>query len=341
MEIRHVTADERLTTMFPLGAYAFSPSPWTETDVETFRSFRPYQEDIVNLVAQEDGETLACAAAHPMRQNVRGVVLPMAGIASVASHPSARRRGLVRTLLWQLLREMRDAGRPVSSLYPFRPSFYERFGFVGLPRVRTTTFPPAGLAHLLRAELPGTVSRVHVREGYAEHRALVLRLLKERHGFAVFSDTRAASMGHTQDRWVAIARADDGVAVGAVAYRVDQHGGDLIADDLLVTGPLGRALLLQYFARHVDQVGRIVMAVGADEMPELWGTDLAAHTEADVRFPQSPAPMARVLSVDGLAGLAVGAGRGVGAGGAGRAGGRALPASGGRWAVGGLPGPRR
>ena len=50
----------------------------------------------MNLVAQEDGETLACAAAHLMRQNVRGL------------------------------------GRPASCLYPFRPSFYERFGLVGL-----------------------------------------------------------------------------------------------------------------------------------------------------------------------------------------------------------------
>lgn len=307
MEIRHVTADERETTIFPLGAYAFSPSPWTQAEVEAQRRYRPYQADMVTLVAQEGGETLAGVSAHPMRQNVRGVVLPMAGIAAVASHPSARRRGLVRVLLDRLLRDMRDDGRPVSTLYPFRPSFYERFGFVGLPRVRTTAFDPAGLAHLLRAELPGTVTRLHVRDGFAEHRALSLRLLGERHGFSVFSDRRAERVRDLEEKWVAVARAD-GEVVGAVTYRIERHDGDLAADDLLVTGPVGRALLLQFFARHVDQVSRVVLSVGTDEVPELWGTDLAAHTEARVLHPRSPAPMARILSLEALVGLSAGPG---------------------------------
>ena len=111
MEIRHVTADERESTVFPLGAYAFSPSPWTQAEVEAQRRYRPYQADMVTLVAQEGGETLAGVSAHPMRQNVRGVALPMAGVAAVASHPSARRRGLVRVLLDRLLRSAKSKVR--------------------------------------------------------------------------------------------------------------------------------------------------------------------------------------------------------------------------------------
>ncbi len=83
-----------------------------------------------------------------MRQNIRGTVLPMAGVAGVATHPLARRRGLVRTLLNQLLEEMRDDGTPVSVLYPFRTSFYARFGYVTLPQHRTAVFSPDGLAGL-------------------------------------------------------------------------------------------------------------------------------------------------------------------------------------------------
>jgi predicted N-acetyltransferase YhbS len=307
MEIRQVTAEERLDTMFPLQTYAFSPSPWTDEAVEKYRSFTPYNSGTVSLVAEEDGEALAGVAALPMRQNLRGVVFPMAGIASVASHPSARRRGLVRALLERLLRQMRDGGHPLSALYPFRPSFYQRFGYVGLPRPRQAAFAPAGLSHLVRSELPGTVTRQHIREGYAEHRALTLRLLGERHGFSVFPDYRAVTLRDNEPRWVAIARVD-GEVVGAVTYRITMHGGELIADDMLTTGPLGRALLLQYFARHVDQVSRVVVSVGVDDPPELWATDMAVTTTAPVSFPDSPAPMARVLSLEGLAGLTVGTG---------------------------------
>jgi predicted N-acetyltransferase YhbS len=307
MEIRQVTAEERLDTMFPLQTYAFSPSPWTEEAVEAYRSFTPYNAGTLSLVAEEGGEALAGVAALPMRQNLRGLVHPMAGIASVASHPSARRRGLVRALMDRLLRQMRDEGHPLSALYPFRPSFYQQFGYVGLPRPRVAGFAPAGLAHLVRSELPGTVTRQHIKQGYDDYRAFTLRLLGERHGFSVFPDYRAESLRDNQPRWVAIARVD-GEVVGAVTYRIERHGGDLIADDMLSTGPLGRALLLQFFARHVDQVARILVSVGVDEAPELWATDMAVTTEARVSFPGSPAPMARVLSLPALAGTAVGSG---------------------------------
>ncbi|GAA3346392.1 hypothetical protein GCM10020358_57200 [Amorphoplanes nipponensis] len=302
MQIRQVTADERTDTMFPLQTYAFMPSPWGDADRETYARRMRYYETAVSLVAEEDGRAVACAAAFPMRQNVRGVVHDMAGVASVATHPSARRRGFIRELLTRLLRQMRDEGCTVSALYPFRPSFYGRHGYVGLPRVRTATFAPAGLAHLVGAELPGEVERLPMREGFDDFNALTLRLLGERHGFSVYDEVRTAEFRDNQ-RWVAVARVD-GEVVAAVTYRIDRFGGDLVADDLLTTGPLGRALLLQFFARHVDQVARVIVTIGTDEVPELWGTDFPVLTQGRVEQPRRSGPMARLLSVEALGGTA-------------------------------------
>jgi predicted acetyltransferase len=306
MQIRQVTAAERTDTMFPLQAYAFLPSPWPAAERQTYADRMRYYANAVSLVAEEDGVTLAGLGALPMRQNVRGVVHDMAGVAFVASHPAARRRGFVRALVGRLLHEMRDRGCTVSTLYPFRPSFYGRFGFVGLPRARTATFAPEGLSHLVGADLPGEVERLPMSEAFDEYQALTQRLLGERHGFSVYDDTRAAEFRETPARWVAIARVD-GEVVGAVAYRIEHFGGDLIADDLLVTGALGRALLLQFFARHVDQVDRIIVTVGVDEVPELWGTDLAVLTEGRVEHPRKGGPMGRLLSLEALTGTATAA----------------------------------
>jgi predicted N-acetyltransferase YhbS len=306
MEIRQIAADERPDTMFPLQAYAFFPSPWAEEDLDTYRRRMTYYTTAVSLIAEEDGRTLAGVGAFPMQQNVRGAVYDMAGVASVASHPSARRRGFVRALLERLLRQMHDQGCAVSALYPFRPSFYGRFGYVGMPHRRTAAFAPAGLGHLLRAELPGTVERLPMRDGFDAYDGIILRLLERQHGFAVYDDVRKAEFREDKS-WVAVARVD-GEVVGAVSYRIDKFGGDLVADDLLTTGPLGRALLLQFFARHVDQVGRIVVTVGLDDVPELWGTDLAVTTESRVVFPNSSGPMARVLDLEALSGMPVGEG---------------------------------
>jgi predicted N-acetyltransferase YhbS len=306
MEIRQISAAERPETMFPLQAYAFTPSPWPAAETETYRRRMRFFETAVTLIAEEGGETLAGVSSLRMRQNVRGLVQEMAGVASVATHPAARRRGLVRQLLSRLLRQAREEGATVSALYPFRPSFYAKFGFVGIPRRRTTTFAPEGLAELLRRDLPGSVTRLPMSESFGSYEGLAHRLLSERHGFAVFDETRAAE--YREDPvWLAVAESGGEVA-GALRFRIEAHGGSLLGSDLLTTGPLGRALLLQFLARHVDQVARVTLTVGPDDVPELWGTDLSAVTEGKVDYPRDNAPMARVLDVPALAGSETGAG---------------------------------
>jgi hypothetical protein len=304
--LRRITVpDERSTTAFPLQEYAFRGTPSSEGDPP---DFLPYTSGETTFVAEDSGRTVATASAIPMRQHVRGLVLPMAGVAGVASDPLARRRGHVRTLMTELLGEMRDTGHVVSALYPFRTSFYEKFGYAGLVRTRSVMFSPADLGALLRRDLPGEVRFGRIKQGYEDYRSFTLELLPRRHGFAVFPDFRAVRLRDLDERWLATAWVD-GRMVGAVTYRITDFAGELVADDLLVTSPLSRALLLQYFARHVDQVSRVSAVVAADETPELWATDLNVVLEGRVQFPAQNPPMARVLSVLGLAGIAVGPGR--------------------------------
>jgi N-acetylglutamate synthase-like GNAT family acetyltransferase len=307
MDFRQISAAERTAKMFPLQAYGFLPSPWPAEEEETYRSRMRFFETAVSLIAEEDGQALAGVAALRMRQNVRGLVHDMAGVASVSSDPSARRRGLVRELMRRLLRQMREEGCAVSALYPFRPSFYARFGFVGIPRHRTATFAPEGLAHLVRAELPGEVERLPMSDGFDALGALTRRLLGQQHGFAVYDEVRTA--GFRDDKtWVAVARSAAGEVVGAVSYRVGGYGGELVASNLLYDGPLGRALLLRFFALHADQVARVVVRLGPDEVPELWGTDFSVLTEGKVGRPSHGGPMVRVLDMEALAGTPAGPG---------------------------------
>jgi predicted N-acetyltransferase YhbS len=308
MKIRQISASERAAISVPLQVYGFRPSPAADDALEKMRDAQRYSEGNVTLVAEENGAAVAEASAIPMRQNVRGVVFPMAGVAGVSALPLDRRRGLVRALLTGLLGQMRDAGHVLSALYPFRPSFYQRFGYIGLPKDRTVRFCPADLAVLLRAELGGETRWGLLPAGYDVFREFTKQLLAQRHGFALFPDYRALQLRDAGGRWLVTAHAGGEVA-GAVTYRIAGHADDLIADELLATSPLGRALLLQFFARHVDQVATIVTTVAADELPELWATDIAAVTQAKISFPDSAAPMARVLSLDGLTGLPVGPGR--------------------------------
>jgi GNAT superfamily N-acetyltransferase len=307
MKIRRVKPEERLDTSFPLTAYAFAPSPISAEEVAKVIKLARYSSGFTVLVAEEDGRTLATAAAIPMRQNVRGSVYPMAGIAGVATHPLARRQGHIRTLLNELLGQMRDSGHVVSALYPFRSSFYQRFGYIGLTKPPTVTFAPADLRPLLRADLPGEIGWERIKDGYDAYRELTAHLLERRHGFAEFPDFRAERLRDTDERWLVTARRD-GAVIGALTYRITDHDGDLLGDHMLTAGPIGRALLLQFFAHHTDQVARVSVTVDPDESPEQWCADLAFVSESRAAVASSLPPMARVLSVDALAGMAVGPG---------------------------------
>lgn len=308
MTIRRVTADDYTNTSFPLLTYAFYRSPVPAGRADEQPTAPAYLTGNRTLVAEEDGETLATASAIPMRQNLHGTVRPTAGVAGVTTHPLARRRGLVRTLLHQLLDEMRDEGHQLSALYPFRPSFYARFGYTGLPAPRTVTFSPANLGPLLRADLPGEVTWTRIGAGYPAYQEFLDRYLHHRHGFAVFPEYRAVRFRDDDDRWLAAARVD-GHTVGTLTYRIDGHGGDLVGDELLTTDAYGRALLLQFLSRHVDQVARTSVRVPPDELPELWLTDLDVQIEAKAAGPDCAAPMARLLTLDALTGLPAGPGR--------------------------------
>jgi predicted N-acetyltransferase YhbS len=308
MKIRQIDPDERAALASPLQAYAFQATPLAPDAAQRMRDGQRYQEGNRTLVAEEDAAAMAVVSSIPMRQNLRGTVYPMAGIASVATHPLARLKGYVRALLTELLGRVRDEGQPVSALYPFRPSFYERFGYVGLPKNRTATFAPADLARLGRADLDGELAVERIGSGYPAYREFTQRLLASWHGFSVFPEYRAEQQRDADDHWLVTARVD-GEMVAAAPYRITAHAEDLVADHLLATGVHGRALLLRFFARHVDQVRRIRVTVGADELPELWATDLATDVESRTTFPDAAPPMARVLALDALAGMAVGPGR--------------------------------
>lgn len=292
----------------PVQAYGFQPSPAPAGTLDRLKDNQRYYEEHLTLVAEVAGVDVADASAVPMQQNVRGGVYRMAGVAGVATLPQARRRGYASALVTEILGLMRDQGHVVSALYPFRPSFYERFGFAGLPKTRAVTFPPSSVAGLLRTDLGGRVGWGPVKDQYDSYRAFTTQLLDRWHGFALLPESRMAEFREAGDRWLATAWVDGAVA-GAFAYRITGFGGDLIADDLLAATPLSKALLLQFFAQHADQVSRIVVTVPASEMPELWSTDFAGVTQTATSFPRSPAPMARILSVDGLAGMPVGPGQ--------------------------------
>src|SRR5690348_3700595 len=114
VEIREVTGEEIITQARTVADYAFGASP-SKPDLEEQRRRLTFRDpNSKTLVVFEDGTPVATTTSHPMQQNVRGRVLPMSGIAAVATHPVARRRGYIRQLFDRFFADIRAREEPVS-----------------------------------------------------------------------------------------------------------------------------------------------------------------------------------------------------------------------------------
>lgn len=304
-DIRVLTdPQERLDTVVKLGGYAFEPSP-PLPDRETWdKEWMQHMTEATIIALFEGDEAVAEVASHPMTQNVRGRIVDCAGIWGVATLPQARRNGYIRRLMAELLRHERAAGKTFTTLYPFRESFYERMGYIPFPQGRLFVFAPALMRSLLNHDLPGEVTFALQKDCHAEYRAFMAQYQQQVHGLALMGDVVLNGLERKRKVWVAMARVE-GEVVGVMAYTLKGDEGEfkMGVRRLYYTRPEGRYLLLEWFARHMDQAGEVRLFVPPYERPEYWYPDLST-CKVERHWP----PMGRVLDVARMGGLAVGAG---------------------------------
>jgi predicted acetyltransferase len=302
--IRSMPAEEMLEVLFPLASYAFHPSP-------PFRERGDWNETIlarkgVAYFALFEGDTaVATVASTQMTQQVRGEIYDAGGVWGVVTHPAARRKGYCKRLMARLLAADREEGRVLSCLYPFKESFYDKFGYVTFPLPRKAKLKPAALSPLLKRDLGGQVELVLVGDGYDTYRDYVQRLQRRTHGLALFVHGEKERVKKDNRSWVALAKVD-GQLVGLMLY--DLHGQDvgeftLRAHRFYYDTSQGKYLLLQWIARHVDQVSEVELWLPPFEHPEAWLTDMRVVIESQER-----APMDRVVDVAKIGGMQTGSG---------------------------------
>lgn len=151
-EIRQLTPGDKFRHS-QLMAHAFSGGQ-VQTPPDPHAAAAASDNDSVARAAQdfglfESGDLRAAYSIAPFQVCWgQSAVLPMGGIAGVATWAEARGRGHVGTLLRHSLETMRAAGQIISALYPFAWAFYRRYGWEWVGEKRRITLP---LAHVRAA----------------------------------------------------------------------------------------------------------------------------------------------------------------------------------------------
>lgn len=103
---------------------SFTPAPSLSP------SGAPVADAQAAYVAECDGAVAGgCRVYHFTTTTLAGDMLRCGGVAAVAVAPAQRQRGIGGAMMREALRTMRDDGCAIAALYPFRESYYRRFGY--------------------------------------------------------------------------------------------------------------------------------------------------------------------------------------------------------------------
>jgi predicted acetyltransferase len=301
--IRQVGDKEAQEIIYKLVGYAFHPSP-PLLDKKVWAAEIEQRMGGVHFALFEDDNAVACAACAPMMQNVRGALHPMSGVYDVVTHPAARRSGYARRLMASLFEFMQAEEFPFTCLYPFRESFYDKLGYVTFPHPRLITIKPANLSSLLHKELDGEVEMALMSTQLDTCDQFFKEMQQDVHGMGLFVN-RIKNLASEEDRWLALARSGS-CLVGLMVYKLSgEHDLELNLDAVrfYYRNPLGRYLLLQWIARHMDQVDKAELLLAPSELPETWLEDIDVKGEW-----KSFSGMGRILDIAAIQGVHVGPG---------------------------------
>ncbi len=267
---------------------------------------RPWDDVGERRGGYRDGDLVAGCLRFDFDVSLRGDRTAMGGVAGVASDPGQRRRGHVRTLLADLLREFADDGVPLAALHPFSRPFYADLGWATCERRVRFDVDPADLGAAAGdvddAGATGEITPVDldadrealaaVRETALEGRELVARRTVDWWRRFVL------------DRWgeprYARAHRRGGEVVGYLTYTVDEAGPTLRVDELVGVDRAATRRLRRFLADHDSQVDRVVLPrTDVDLLDDLPTDDATATVERG--------GMVRLTDVErGLSGLPAG-----------------------------------
>ncbi|MEM7657922.1 MAG: GNAT family N-acetyltransferase [Bacteroidota bacterium] len=286
-----------------LRQFAFDSTPPIrdlEKEEEKWGSFFELSD---GYLAIQDGQTVACAFDVAFEQQIRGTILPMAGIGSVAVHPEYRRQGFAKLTLSRLFQGAKERGAVVSCLFPFLESFYERMGYVSFPYRLSMSFPVEKLQALLKMPMSGRVRLLSLQKDYETYRRFTRKYFEQTHGFA-WKEEGWWDRKH-RDRnsfWLATAESATGEIVGMMPYQSVGMQDRLVAERMFYLNQEGKYLLLNWLARYMGQAGQIQLNLPAS------GLEAPFLPNLNPKISAITPPMGRVLQFSALQGLKVGAG---------------------------------
>jgi predicted acetyltransferase len=257
IEIRAARSDE-LDAMLALMCEAFN-LPFASAREVFYKD--PYFNIEKKRVLVSGGKLISCLTIADAPLRIGRAVVPVGGIAGVATEKSSQRQGYAGRLLIESLTALSAQGAAFSALFPYRPDFYRRFGW----EAAGSQFK----AVISREVLPEYADSRYVRAGAPSDRADIVRLYEEhsfnRTGFRYRDEPRwDYILDHYKHRIVYKRNAVEGYLVYDLG---EQSGGKRGVNILeMVAGTEAAARGFAGYIAQRKQFGEVTYTAGWEEI---------------------------------------------------------------------------
>jgi predicted acetyltransferase len=307
MEIRKITAAEK-AQIFQGYNYAFYEwQEQTEPEIDQESLAQIEQDEI--LAAVIDGQIVASLRVHNFHQSIRGKVASIGGIGGVWVYPEYRNQGVVRRLLQTGFKQMHSAGQVASMLIPFKPTFYDRFGYVVTNANLEVTLPMAVFSPYLakgqKLEQVGNwqLERVNASASRAEFLDFMHKVApNQHHGIIIPLEMPEPQWRSRMNKRQCIFIRHGGELVAAAHYEINSDfratnaQRSIYIPDMYWSNLAARDMLFSFIARHRDQNSFVKLNLPLNTNFQPWFGDVPSVLQVEIsRNPH----MVRVLDLAG------------------------------------------
>lgn len=178
-----------------------------------------------NVLCVWDANQLA-AKLHilPLSVYVNGHTWKMGGVAGVATYPEYRRKGYVKALIIESLKEMRQEGQILSFLHPFDIHFYRKFGWEILSDYRKSIIEKIDLKKL--ENVSGNIKR-YKKEDHSPMIEKIYSKYASKYTGMLHRDTKWWLNSIYSDSQIAVYLDEGGNGQGYLLYNVKDNEMDV------------------------------------------------------------------------------------------------------------------
>ena len=282
--------------MRDLWAYCFeSGEPSSDEDWDDYFS----QLDLDHCLGYFVDDKLASTyVIEHYKMFVRGVLMKMGGIAAVATFPQYRRQRQVKALATESLKLMREKKEYISVLYPFKYSFYRKFGYENCADFSWVIAKPSNIL-LPENFKPLTLKLIPHDDSYDLIMPLREKIGKKKYNLVIFETPKAWKSHNLKKYSKLFAIYENEEIVGYFITNLKKMPGEwnvrLEMRDALVDTIQARLTIFDYIKKHADQTKDFDFKFMGDENALDYFDDL---WEDGIKYQITGGPMFRVVDVE-------------------------------------------